>query len=354
MQIDEAHAFQLLKPAMYKILRAMLGKTKVLFIDEISLVSALLFAQTSANIQMALGSQKPFGGLSVVLFGDLLQLSPVNGNPIYEEVSERFSIARITRAPCVTYRLWDLFKMFRLFENVRTDDEAEARMLMEVREERISEETENFFKRHFVIRNSTDAGIFDEVDLLRRLYPEKEIAILAVRNIVVNRMNEVKINRMEGVQQIRWTSAYYLYCQRMTDFYVTLVSNAHSDSTISNFQSTLPSTLRFNRPYEVALSSIIYPNSQDLISNNMEADGRYENEFTVVFNNKKVKCKVQNCSFLTPSQLVEILNYTYQKKVKTTTNSMDKEKDLFTYKPLFHSVTIENLKHVTQVELSDR
>ncbi|EGT51287.1 hypothetical protein CAEBREN_19206 [Caenorhabditis brenneri] len=198
ISIDEAHAFQLLKPAMYKILRAMLGKTKVLFIDEISLVSALLFAQTSANIQMALGFQKPFGGLSVVLFGDLLQLSPVNGNPIYEEVSERFSIARITRAPCVTYRLWDLFKMFRLFENVRSDDEAEARMLMEVREERISEETENFFKRHFVIRNSTDSGIFDEVDLLRRLYPEKEIAILAVRNIVVNRMNEIVFNKFDG------------------------------------------------------------------------------------------------------------------------------------------------------------
>ncbi|EGT34181.1 hypothetical protein CAEBREN_29981 [Caenorhabditis brenneri] len=141
----------------------------------------------------------------------------------------------------------------------------------------------------------------------------------------------------------------------MTDFYVTLVSNAHSDSTISNFQSSLPSTLRFNRPYEVALSSIIYPNSQDLISNNLESDGRYENEFIVVFNNKKVKCKVQNCSFSTPAQLVDILNYTYQKKVKTVTNSIDKEKDLlFTYKPLFRTVTIENLKHVTQVELSDR
>ncbi|PIC11795.1 hypothetical protein B9Z55_028851 [Caenorhabditis nigoni] len=69
----------------------------------------------------------------------------------------------------------------------------------------------------------------------------------------------------------------------MTDFYITLVSNAQSESTISNFKTNLPTPIIFNKSYEVALTSIIYPTSHDLISKNRENDGGYENEFHVFY-----------------------------------------------------------------------
>ncbi|CAO4361644.1 unnamed protein product [Caenorhabditis nigoni] len=144
----------------------------------------------------------------------------------------------------------------------------------------------------------------------------------------------------------------------MSDFYITLVSNAQSESTILNFKTNLPSTLNFNKPYEVALSSIIYPPSHDLISRNLETDGKYENEFFVTFkeNNveKQVKCSIPNCSFTSSTELVSILNYTLQNTLIRETNDTKLKIEIFTYDPLFKRVKVRNNPKVSKIELSDR
>src|SRR5690606_18223270 len=54
-----------------------LKKAKLLIIDEISMVTANLLDGISAYLRLNRGIDKPFGGLTVVMVGDLFQLPPV-------------------------------------------------------------------------------------------------------------------------------------------------------------------------------------------------------------------------------------------------------------------------------------
>ena len=140
----------------------------------------------------------------------------------------------------------------------------------------------------------------------------------------------------------------------MTDFYITLVSNAQAGSTISNFKTNLPSSLHFNSAYEVALSSIIYPSSHDLISNNTEPDGGYENEFLVWFEKHEIRCRVTNCSFSSPMELIQILNQTFSNALNLFTNGTNTKQNVFAYDSLFKRVSLNRTPEITRVQLSDR
>ncbi len=56
---------------------ALLKKTDVLIIDEISMVRADIMESVSRKFRIALGNDLPFGGVQIILFGDLYQLPPV-------------------------------------------------------------------------------------------------------------------------------------------------------------------------------------------------------------------------------------------------------------------------------------
>jgi ATP-dependent DNA helicase PIF1 len=52
--------------------------TDILIIDEISMISATLFSNLSLLAKEMRGSDKPFGGIRLLMFGDFLQLPPVS------------------------------------------------------------------------------------------------------------------------------------------------------------------------------------------------------------------------------------------------------------------------------------
>ena len=67
---------------------------RFIFIDEVSMVSAKLFAQLSRIVQKVVrvrsgykrrpdGSERPFGGINVILLGDWWQLRPVAGTALF-------------------------------------------------------------------------------------------------------------------------------------------------------------------------------------------------------------------------------------------------------------------------------
>ena len=58
--------------------------TVLLIIDEVSLVSAELMGLLSNTLKRKRNSNKPFGGLSVVFSGDMYQLKPVQGTPLFD------------------------------------------------------------------------------------------------------------------------------------------------------------------------------------------------------------------------------------------------------------------------------
>lgn len=75
------------------------SKTKVLIIDEISMVSAQLLENIDKLAKIARENEEPFGGLKVVAVGDFYQLPPVKGeycflSPLWQEA--KFQICNIT------------------------------------------------------------------------------------------------------------------------------------------------------------------------------------------------------------------------------------------------------------------
>lgn len=64
--------------------RVDLKRTRVLIIDEISMVDSGLLDFVSRTFAILQGNPAPFGGLHVVVFGNLMQLQPVSGNKAFK------------------------------------------------------------------------------------------------------------------------------------------------------------------------------------------------------------------------------------------------------------------------------
>ena len=84
------HAGDALTPqgAQLENLRTVWAHTDVLFIDEISMVSAELFKSIDRNLRLA--RHRPhaeFGGVHIVAFGDLYQLPPPRNLPVYAAIN---------------------------------------------------------------------------------------------------------------------------------------------------------------------------------------------------------------------------------------------------------------------------
>ena len=77
-----------------KIMRSSLSKLCVLIIDEVSMVSNLNLAYIHLCLDEIFAKDQWFGGVNVLFVGDILQLPPVNGAPVFEKISNK-SVALI-------------------------------------------------------------------------------------------------------------------------------------------------------------------------------------------------------------------------------------------------------------------
>lgn len=64
-------------------IRAQLKRLQVIFIDEISMVGSGMFNFLNLRLQQIMGTNTPFGALSVIAAGDLFQLKPAFDNWIF-------------------------------------------------------------------------------------------------------------------------------------------------------------------------------------------------------------------------------------------------------------------------------
>ena len=95
--------------------RAQLKNLSLVIIDEISMVkSELLYALDARLQEIKQKYGKPFGGVAVMFFGDLMQLKPVQGNWIFDKPNSQQFRPVHTADP-----RWPMFKSIVLEENHR-------------------------------------------------------------------------------------------------------------------------------------------------------------------------------------------------------------------------------------------
>lgn len=98
-------------------IRTQLRDLKLLIIDEISMVGRKQTVRVSTRLVQVMGVNAPFGGVSVIIVGDLNQLPPVFDKAIYESVGD--SDLSILAGP----HLFEEFHYFELTEIMRQQNE---------------------------------------------------------------------------------------------------------------------------------------------------------------------------------------------------------------------------------------
>ena len=66
-----------------KVMRTNLNSLKLVIIDEVSMFSNLNLAYIHLRLEELYGGTEWFGSINVMFVGDLLQLPPVNGDPVF-------------------------------------------------------------------------------------------------------------------------------------------------------------------------------------------------------------------------------------------------------------------------------
>ncbi len=130
------HAFTILVKQQFQPLSAeqansLYNKYKhlsVVIIDEISLVSNVIFKQIDERLQQIKKCEDPFGGVHLILVGDLFQLEPVSYSWIFRNLKKGYG-------PLAT-NLWNKYiHMYELTEIMRQkDDKKFAEILSRLRE----------------------------------------------------------------------------------------------------------------------------------------------------------------------------------------------------------------------------
>ncbi|XP_068211735.1 uncharacterized protein [Palaemon carinicauda] len=98
--------------------RQVMTDMKALVIDEISMVSNSILLFINLRLQEVFGNAKFFGGKCILAFGDLLQLPPVKGQPVFQEISAD-DMQDLTCGVGLPLNLWENFSFDELTINQR-------------------------------------------------------------------------------------------------------------------------------------------------------------------------------------------------------------------------------------------
>ena len=71
-----------------KVMKKQLLNVKLIIVDEISMVSSLNLAYMHLRLEELFGGDEWFGNRNMLFVGDILQLQPVSGNPVFEKITQ--------------------------------------------------------------------------------------------------------------------------------------------------------------------------------------------------------------------------------------------------------------------------
>ena len=153
---------------------------ELVIVDEFSMVSQDHLYNLHFRLRDLFNSKEPFGGRSVLLVGDILQLGPVQGSPIYREPS---TIKASTMFHSKELNLWNNCESILLETNFRQGEGAWMKMLNRIR---VGEATDNDIQ----LLESRPSSLLSK--------KERDGAIhLFYTNFDVNNHNEYMLNSLD-------------------------------------------------------------------------------------------------------------------------------------------------------------
>lgn len=162
--------------AKFSRVRRKLKLAKMLAIDEISMISAPVFDLINELLKAVRQNEKPFGGLQLILFGDFLQLPPVNRDG---QLANDYQF-------CFQSNAWQELKPkpIMLKTVFRQEDENFVKLLNNIRFGKVDEDDIATLKSRINLPNKISA-----------IKP----TILASHNAQVDAINQVELKKIVGV-----------------------------------------------------------------------------------------------------------------------------------------------------------
>ena len=80
-----------LSKSSQKVMKTKLCHVKLIIIDEVSMVSSLNLAYINLRLEDLFGGDEWFGSRNMLFVGDILQLQPVNGSTVFENITKKHS-----------------------------------------------------------------------------------------------------------------------------------------------------------------------------------------------------------------------------------------------------------------------
>ena len=117
---NSAQEYRRLKPDQVNIMRANYAHTCGMIVDEVSMISNQMLMAINMRMNEVLGSKDPvpFGGMPVIVFGDLFQLEPVSGSQPFVPLSSNVAKKMFGGFPCAP-NIWEGFEFRQLNTNHR-------------------------------------------------------------------------------------------------------------------------------------------------------------------------------------------------------------------------------------------
>ena len=84
-----------------KVMKTTLRNVKMIILDEVSMVSSLNLAYMHLRLEEMFGGNDCFGSKNVMFVGDLLQLPPVSGNPVFDKITTKSLLLKLGCATSV-------------------------------------------------------------------------------------------------------------------------------------------------------------------------------------------------------------------------------------------------------------
>jgi ATP-dependent DNA helicase PIF1 len=146
--LDAADARKLRNQRLVRAIQTMV-------IDEISMVRADMMEAIDRSLRLNRGDKRPFGGVRMILSGDLHQLPPVVGADVEPILQANFGGPWFFRAPAFAAANFRLAALKRVF---RQEDEGFLRILNSLRNGRLSHDDEAVLRARVSTRTPAEAS----------------------------------------------------------------------------------------------------------------------------------------------------------------------------------------------------